>query len=59
MIKRFNKAKKSFDKPVMIVTQAEAELAEKGFSKEKRHGTLSLKMLEILHLHHLENLFGT
>jgi len=36
MIKRFNKAKKSFDKPVMIVTQAEAELAEKGFSKEKK-----------------------
>ncbi|MCH9659535.1 MAG: M1 family metallopeptidase [Bacteroidetes bacterium] len=31
MMKRFEKAKKSFDKPVMIVTQAEAEAASKGF----------------------------
>ncbi|MGB1308443.1 MAG: M1 family metallopeptidase [Oceanihabitans sp.] len=29
MMKRFNKAKKSFDEPVVIVTQAEAEAAEK------------------------------
>ena len=36
MIKRFNKAKRTYDKPVMIVTQAEAELAEKGFSKNKK-----------------------
>ena len=35
MLKRFNKAKKSYDKPVMIVTQAEAEQAEKNFSKDK------------------------
>lgn len=34
MMKRFNKAKKTYDKPVMIVTQAEAEEAEKGFSKK-------------------------
>jgi len=36
MLKRFNKAKKTYDKPVMIVTQAEAELAEKSFSKNKK-----------------------
>ena len=36
MLKRFNKAKKSYDKPVMIVTQLEAELAEKSFSKNKK-----------------------
>ena len=36
MMKRFNKAKKTYDKPVMIVTQAEAEEAEKGFSKKKK-----------------------
>ena len=35
MMKRFNKAKKTYDKPVMIVTQAEAEEAEKGFQKEE------------------------
>ena len=36
MLKRFNKAKKTYDKPVMIVTQAEAELAEKSFTKNKK-----------------------
>ena len=36
MIKRYNKAKKSYDKPVMIVTQSEAEEAEKGFSNKKK-----------------------
>ena len=36
MLKRFNKARKTYDKPVMIVTQAEAELAEKSFSKNKK-----------------------
>ena len=36
MLKRFNKAKKSYDKPVMIVTQSEAEEAEKGFSNNKK-----------------------
>ncbi|MFT6722328.1 MAG: hypothetical protein ACJA1V_000381, partial [Flavobacteriaceae bacterium] len=32
MIKRYNSAKKSYDAPVVIVTQEEAEAAEKGFS---------------------------
>ena len=36
MIKRFNKAKKSYDKPVIIVSQEEAEIAEKSFSKDKK-----------------------
>jgi len=36
MLKRFNKAKKSYDKPVMIVTQSEAEEAEKTFSNNKK-----------------------
>ena len=36
MIKRYEKAQKSFDKPVLIVTQEEAEAASKGFSKAKR-----------------------
>ena len=36
MLKRFNKAKKSYDKPVMIVTQSEAEEAEKSFSNNKK-----------------------
>jgi hypothetical protein len=36
MLKRFNEAKKTYDKPVLIVTQSEAEEAEKGFSKNKK-----------------------
>lgn len=36
MLKRFNNAKKSYDKPVMIVTQNEAEEAEKSFSNNKK-----------------------
>ena len=36
MIKRFNQAKKSFDKPILIVTQDEAEITEKSFSKDKK-----------------------
>ncbi len=36
MIKRYNKAKKSYDKPVLIVTQEEAEAAEKGFSDKTK-----------------------
>ena len=32
MLKRYNKAKKSYDEPIMIVTQSEAEEAEKNFS---------------------------
>ncbi len=34
--KRFQKAQKSFDKPVIIVTQEEAEKAEKGFSNKTK-----------------------
>ncbi|MDC6365999.1 MULTISPECIES: M1 family metallopeptidase [Flavobacteriaceae] len=36
MMKRYKQAKKSYDKPVVIVTQAEAEAAEKGFSEQKK-----------------------
>ncbi len=36
MMKRYEQAKKSYDKPVVIVTQAEAEAASKGFSTEKK-----------------------
>ena len=32
MMNRYEQAKKSFDKPVLIVTQEEAEAAEKSFS---------------------------
>jgi len=34
--KRYQKAQKSFDKPVVIVTQVEAEEAEKGFSNKTK-----------------------
>ena len=33
---RYQKAKKTYDKPVIVVTQAEAEAAEKGFSDKKK-----------------------
>lgn len=36
MMKRYAQAKKSYDKPVLIVTQAEAEAVEKGFSEKKK-----------------------
>ena len=36
MMNRYEVAQKSFDKPVVIVTQAEAEAASKGFSTAKR-----------------------
>ena len=36
MMKRYNQAKKSYDKPVLIVTQAEVEAAEKNFSDKKK-----------------------
>jgi len=36
MMKRYEAAKKSYDKPVLIVTQEEAEAAEKGFSENKK-----------------------
>ncbi len=36
MMKRYDKAKKSFDEPVLIVTQAEAEAAEKSKTTKKK-----------------------
>ncbi|RFN59855.1 M1 family metallopeptidase [Marixanthomonas ophiurae] len=36
MMNRFEKAKKSYDKPVIIVTQEEAEKASTGFTKSKK-----------------------
>ena len=36
MMQRYEQAKKSYDKPVLIVTQQEAENAEKGFSEDKK-----------------------
>ena len=36
MMSRYESAKKSYDKPVIIVTQAEAEEASKGFSEKKK-----------------------
>ena len=36
MMRRFEQAKKSYDKPVLIVNQQEAENAEKGFSEDKK-----------------------
>ncbi len=36
MMKRYEKAKKSYDKPVIIVNQEEAEEAAKGFSEKKK-----------------------
>jgi hypothetical protein len=37
-VKRWELAEKSFDKPVVIVTQAEAEATEKGFRTRKKRG---------------------
>ncbi|MGL2993759.1 M1 family metallopeptidase [Flavobacterium sp. TSSA_36] len=42
-MKRYEQAKKSFDNPVIIVTQAEAEAAEKGFSTQKKTWKFSAK----------------
>ncbi|MER3318708.1 MAG: M1 family metallopeptidase [Allomuricauda sp.] len=36
MLKRYKQAKKSYDKPVIIVSQEEAEAAEKGFSTDTK-----------------------
>jgi hypothetical protein len=36
MMKRYDQALKSYDEPVLIVTEEEAEEASKGFSREKR-----------------------
>ncbi|TDW46461.1 hypothetical protein EV144_106132 [Flavobacterium sp. 270] len=42
-VKRYEQAQKSFDKPVVIVTQAEAEATEKGFSEKKKTWKFSAK----------------
>jgi hypothetical protein len=42
-VKRYEIAQKTFDKPVVIVTQAEAELTEKGFSEKKKTWKFSAK----------------
>ncbi|NRT13866.1 hypothetical protein HNP99_000191 [Flavobacterium sp. 28A] len=42
-VKRYELAQKSFDKPVVIVTQEEAEAAEKGFSTKKKTWKFSAK----------------
>ncbi len=36
MMKRYEQARASYDKPLLIVTQEEAEAAEKGFSEKKK-----------------------
>lgn len=43
MMKRYEQAKKSYDKPVLIVTQAEAEAAEKNFSDKTKTWRLKAK----------------
>ncbi len=45
MMKRYEQAKKSYDKPVIIVTQAEAEAAEKQFSDKKKTWKLKATMV--------------
>lgn len=42
-VKRYELAQKSFDKPVVIVTQAEAEANEKGFSTKNKTWKFSAK----------------
>lgn len=42
-VKRYELAQKSFDKPIVIVTQAEAEVTEKGFSEKKKTWKFSAK----------------
>ena len=42
-VKRYELAQKTFDKPVVIVTQAEAEITEKGFSNKKKTWKFSAK----------------
>lgn len=42
-VKRYALAQKTFDKPVVIVTQSEAEIAEKGFSEAKKTWKFSAK----------------
>ncbi len=43
MMSRYEQAKKAYEKPVIIVTQAEAEAAAKGFSKKTKTWKLDAK----------------
>lgn len=45
MMNRYEQAKKSYDKPVIIVTQAEAEAAEKQFSDKRKTWKLKATMV--------------
>ena len=45
MMERYEKAKKSYDEPVVIVTQEEAEKTEKSKSKDKKTWKLSAQMV--------------
>lgn len=45
MMKRYEEAKKSYDKPVLIVTQAEAEAASKGFSTKTKTWKFKAEMV--------------
>ncbi len=45
MMKRYEQAKKSYDKPIIIVTQAEAEAASKGFSTQKKTWKFKAEMV--------------
>ncbi|WP_424495039.1 M1 family metallopeptidase [Salinimicrobium sp. GXAS 041] len=45
MMRRYERAQKTYDKPVMIVTQEEAEAAEKGFSDKKKTWKLKADMV--------------
>ncbi|RTY86846.1 M1 family metallopeptidase [Flavobacterium sp. RSP15] len=42
-LKRYELAQKTYDKPVVVVTQAEAEASEKGFSDKKKTWKFSAK----------------
>jgi hypothetical protein len=44
-LKRYELAEKTFDKPVVVVTQQEAEQAEKGFSEKKKTWKFKAKMV--------------
>ncbi|RZS91947.1 M1 family metallopeptidase [Aquimarina brevivitae] len=45
MMKRYEKAKKSYDEPVVIVTQKEAEAKEKSFAKDKKTWSFKAEMV--------------
>jgi len=45
MMKRYKKAKKSYDEPVVIVTEEEARVTEKSKSKDKKTWKLSAQMV--------------